>query len=305
MFASLFVAIEKKVTSVNGDLIRTGQKEFALNPFELETLANLVQALTAATEKIPAVVATGAAVPPLRVSAPATVLVVEKLASHWPYASRLPGLDLLRCMCAAESVAKYRGGRQGDSIVDLVIASATTGSSSADTKLVENSIMMALRAVVNLFATEPGRLVAAQHADKVVALMECVLGLSGKPVGDVQGPAGADNRNVLIALTSAAINFGVLAHEGASVSGKDGLVSDEALTLLLNVLGRVLTSQTDAEVVFRALVGLANIITVPGDGAYGQVAKALGASDWVKTVQSKASEDRVRGLAAAVVRQLG
>ncbi len=73
--------------------------------------------------------------------------------------------------------------------------------------------MMALRAVVNLFATEPGRLVAAQHADKVVALMECVLGLSGKPVGDVQGPAGADNRNVLIALTSAAINFGVLAHE--------------------------------------------------------------------------------------------
>ncbi len=89
------------------------------------------------------------------------------------------------------------------------------------------------------------------------------------------------------------------------MSGKDGLVSDDAPTLLLNVLGRVLTSQTDAEVVFRALVGLANIITVPGDGAYGQVAKALGASDWVKTVQSKASEDRVRGLAAAVVRQLG
>ncbi len=265
-----------------------------------------MELLASATEKIPAVIPAmagpaAAAAPPL-LSIPSEALdLVLKLVSHWSYASRLPGLDLLRCMCPAEAVAEYSDSRRG-SIVDIVIASATTGVGSADAKLVENSIMMALRAIANLFATEAGRSVVAAQADQVVALMECILGISPDAVGDVGGPIGVNNRNVLIALTSAAINLGVLAHsqEKAAAEAK---VGEEALTLLLNVVGKVLTLPADSEVAFRALVALAMVVDIP-NSQYAETAKSLGATDWVKGAQARAGEDRVRGLAGAVLRRL-
>ncbi len=301
----LYIAIEKKIISVNADLIKTGQKDFALNPHELDILAGLIKLLTAATETMPAVVpatatVAAAAAAQLQIPMPAIELVL-KVIGHWPYASRLAGLDLLRTMCPADTVAKYHDSRHG-SIVDIAIASATE-TGSADSKLVENSIMMALRLVVNMFATEAGRGVAAAQSDKVVALMECVLGISNQTVGDVKGPIGAHNRNVLIALTSAITNFGVLAHSEDRPAGA-ATVGEESLTLLLNVVGRVLTSQTDSEVVFRALVGLGNIISIPSDAEYAQVAKTMGADQWVKAARDRASEDRVNSMADAVLRLL-
>ena len=232
-------------------------------------------------------------------SEPALELVL-KLVKNWSYPNRLPGLDLLRCMCASEAVALYRDGQHG-SVVEVALASAA-GSGSSDARFVENSIMMALRVVTNMFATEAGRAVVASRADKIVALMECVLGISDADLGDLKGPVGANNRNVLIALTSAAINLSVLAYAEETLPGQKQQhgVAGAELALLMNIVGKVLTDQTDSEVMFRALVALGTLVSIPGDGDYLSMAKTLGAEEWVKTARKNASEDRVKNLVGVV-----
>jgi len=296
------LAIERKIKSLNSDLIKSGQKQYALNPQEEATLSELVEVLAASSGKIPSLVPASSAVsptaePPLSEEA---ISLVLKLIINWPYANRLPGLDLLRCMSSSTALAKHQEGRHG-SILDIVLSSvATTGG--ADVKAAENSVMMVMRTVANLFTTEAGRDLAAVNADKIVSLMECVVG-AGDSLGDLKGPVGLNNRNVLVALTSVAINYSVLAAADHKAAGTPR-VGEAALVLMANVLGSVLTAQTDSEIAYRALAALGNITSLPGDADYKETVKSLGAEKWLKTAQDKASEDRVRNLAAAVVRLL-
>jgi len=204
-------------------------------------------------------------------------------------------------MCSSRDVVRHDDGRLG-SILEIALSSALD-TGSAEPKTVENSVMMAFRAVANCFVTEDGRALAASQADQVLSVMECVTATAEPPVGGVKGPIGANNRNVLIALASAAINYGVLACTEQKARGSKG-VGEEALARLMHVLEKILTSQTDSEVVFRALVALGNLISIPGDGNYACTAKSMGAEAWVKTAQSKAGEERVRNLAGAVLRSL-
>jgi len=203
-------------------------------------------------------------------------------------------------MGPSAALARHQEGRHG-SILDIVLSSVTS-TAGADVKAVENSVMMALRTVANLFASEPGRDLAAAHADSVVSLLECVVGASDS-LGDLKGPVGLNNRNVLVALTSVAINYSVLA-AADSAAKSSPRVGEAALSLIANILGNVLTAQTDSEVAYRALAALGNIASLPGDANYRETVKSLGAEEWVKTAQARASEDRVRNLAATIARLL-
>lgn len=280
-----FEPIQKKILSVNANLIKNGDKEFAMDPSEQGILNRLITTLSSAT--------TGGESLDIPNDA---VEVVIKLTTKWAYPDRLPGLDLLRCMATSPSVATLTVPRVG-SIVQAVL-SAALHPEPATLPVNENSAMMALRAIANLFATPEGRAVAAREAPTVVAAMESIAGVASGSGSAAQPPIGAANRNVQIALTSVAFNYACLAFGQAKEQGGagGGGAGAEVSLLLCNILGKTLREQADGEVVYRALMALGMLLSVGGE--VRETANAMDASEWVRGAVARASEDRVKDVGA-------
>lgn len=284
-----FEAAVKKILSISATMISTGRKDTALNPTEEATLNRLTENLG---KTIPSVPATIPGTAPAATSQPLTVSehdlgLVLKLVGQWPDNDRLPGLDLLRCMATSPIVADFVDP-SGGSVIDVALRAAFHPDEG---KVVENCAMMAFRVVTNIFTTEQGRQVAYLNADKVVDYMECLVGISDTVF---KGPVGfPGNRNVLMAVTTAALNYSVL---GYLVSKKklalDGEVTPEVYGLMGNVLCKILKEQNDSEVNYRALVTLGTIASA----GHADVLKSVGADSAIKEA-SKAGEDRVKKIA--------
>jgi len=240
-------------------MLASGRKAFAFNPTDERVIQSLREALVK--------------------SQPITEEGFERIVrivANWDYADKMAGLDLLRCVASTPFVAQYTD-RRYDSVVDLAI------NSSLDTPTEgiqpnENCVMMAVRTIVNLFQSVEGRQVAANQVQTVTGYLERIVGLDAQPA------IGKYNRNLLIAVTTAILNYGILAH-------KSKAAADQALVKrFLDVLGTILTEQTDGEVVYRALVALGTWFTVqPGPSAE---AKA-----WVIGAVAKVEEDRISNIA--------
>ncbi|ROV88411.1 hypothetical protein VSDG_09225 [Cytospora chrysosperma] len=284
-----FEAAVKKILSISATMISTGRKDTALNPTEEATLNRLTENLGKAIPSVPATIpgtAPTATSQPLNISEHDLGLVL-KLVTQWPDNDRLPGLDLLRCMATSPIVADFVDS-SGSSIIDVALRAAFHPDGG---KIVENCAMMAFRVVTNIFTTEQGRQVAYSSVDKVVDYMECLVGISDTVF---KGPVGfPGNRNVLMAVTTAALNYSVL---GYLVSKKklklDGEVTPEIFGLMGNVLCKILKEQNDSEVNYRALVTLGTIASAGHAG----VLKSVGADSAIKEA-SKAGEDRVKNIA--------
>jgi phospholipase A-2-activating protein len=252
-------AIVNKILSTNQNMLSSGRKEFAFNP----TDERIMQALREALVKSQPIAEDG-------------FERIVRIVANWDYMDKMAGLDLLRCVAPTPFVAQYKD-RRFDSIVDLAI------NSSLDTPTDgiqpnENCVMMAVRTIVNLFLSDEGRQVAAKEAQTVVGYLERIVGLDKEPA------VGKYNRNLLIAVTTAILNYAVLAN-------KSKAAADQALVKrFVAVLGNVLMEQKDGEVVYRALVALGTWFTVqPGGGAE---AKA-----WVIEAVTKIEEDRIKNVA--------
>jgi phospholipase A-2-activating protein len=253
-------AIVSKILSTNQNMLASGRKEFAFNP----TDEKVVQALREALAKSQPIGQDG-------------FQRVVRIVASWDYGDKMPGLDLLRCVAPTPFVAQYKDHRY-DSVVDLAI------NSSLDTPTDgiapnENCVMLAVRTIVNLFLSEEGRRVAGEQAQTVVGYLERIVGLDQQPA------IGKYNRNLLIAVTTAILNFSVLASKTKAAADQD------LVKRFMAILGNVLTDQKDGEVVYRALVALGTLATaVPGvDGAE---AKA-----WVIGAVAKVEEDRIKKIA--------
>lgn len=270
-----FEPIQKKLLSVNANLIKNGDKEFALNPSEQGILNQLINTLSSAT-----------AGKPLNITND-SISVIIKLTTKWAYPDRLPGLDLLRCMATSPSVATLADPHIG-SLVQVVLG-ASLNPEPSTLPINENSVMMALRAITNLFATPEGREVAGREAAAVVSALERISGANSA------APAiGIANRNLQIALTSAAFNYACLAYGEAKK--QQGTVGAEAPLLLCNVLGKTLRDQSDGEVVYRALMALGMLLSIGGE--VRETAGTLGAGGWVRDAAAKATEGRVKDVGA-------
>lgn len=286
-----FEPVVKKITSISATMISAGRKDFALNPSEQTTLKTLTDNLGKYITTVPAIVpGTSTATPkPLPVGED-DLLLILKLASQWPDNDRLPGLDLLRCLVTSPAAAMIRDA-SGASAIDIAFGAAFNPS-NAGAKISENYAMMAFRVVANLFVSGEGRTLAAEHAEKVVEYMEALVGTSDTAFA---GPVGfPGNRNVLTAVTTAAINYAVLAY---LVSKKK--VQGEALTadvagLMANVMYKIVKEQSDPEVTYRALAALGTLAAA----GFGETMKSFGADDVVKGAKGdKTAEERVRNLA--------
>ena len=269
-------------------MISAGRKEYALNPTEEATLKQLTASLTAAASNVPTTVSATASVSSntLTISEQDLTLVL-KLVTQWPDLDRLPGLDLLRCIAPSPVIVQFQNARFA-SIVEVVLSAAFNVEGG---KINENCVMMAFRALANLFATEPGRALAAQKASDVVGYLEGVVGIDDSLV---KGPIGQTNRNVLVALTTTIINYVVLTHASQKRGAGGPSVDAVVLGLMGNVLGKVLREQTDSEVVYRALAALGTLAAIGGE--YKSAVTSFGAEGWVQTAISRASEDRVKDI---------
>jgi phospholipase A-2-activating protein len=279
--------VAKKLKSLNEKHLLAGNKHIAMNPDGVSRLEGVLQA-TLGT--------------PIQKTSPPALLEAQRsiymLVTQWPYADRLPALDVLRCFAAWPGSASLDDPKYGNLVgialrgaLDTQDPIAPSDTSLAEliktfdaSKLTINNVMMSLRTITNLFATPEGRTLAAAEATAIVNLLARIAGVEGD-----QGPVGADNNNLQIALTSATFNFTCLAFN------QKESVDLELLMLLCQVAEAVIRAQKDPEVLFRALMALGMVLAVGGDAR--DLARTLEVGEPVGEAAKKSGEARIKALA--------
>lgn len=271
--AAKYEPMFKKILSINSGLVAAGRKDISLNPSSqnaLETLKQALESNSIITDEL-------------------TISLVVMMCTQWDYADRVAPLDLLRCISTATATAKFKSPA-GHSLVKTAIAAALEDVPEGSQPN-ENCVMMALRTIANLFQTAEGRKLLAQPPETtaVVSFIGRVVGIRGQPA------IGAFNRNLLVALTTAAINYAILASKHL------GSISTDNQIRLSSSLALLLQKQTDSEVIYRALVAVGTLITVIGKAA--PEARSLSSS--IKAAKEKVSETRVQTIANECLSLLG
>jgi phospholipase A-2-activating protein len=253
--------IQKKIQELNQALINNGQKDLSLNPTELTVLASLCKHLESAdTTKSPQ-------------TDPHGLELAVKLSTAWPYKDRLPGLDLLRLLAVSPRTASfsYRGGN----IVDVLAAGAMEAQPPSD-----NNVMMAVRSFANLFESQEGRALAVSEFGKIQEIISTTISTS-------------TNRNLLVAATTVYINYAVY------FVAESHSTNFEHVLALVDTLGKILNTQADSEVVYRALVAVGTLLVVD-DEAKSAAKDVYGIEKSISTAVGKASDPRIRNIAAEI-----
>ncbi|KAI0839349.1 PFU-domain-containing protein [Hypoxylon sp. FL0890] len=263
--AAKYEPIFKKILSINSALVAAGRKDYSLNPPAQEVLATVRRRLEASQA----------------VMDEAAINLIVMMCTRWDYSDRLAPLDLLRCVATSPATAKFKSSGF-DSPVQVAISAALDGIPLGGQPN-ENYAMMAARTITNLFSSTEGRKLLAQPSEglRAVSFIDRALGIGGQPA------IGPLNRNLQVALTTAMVNFAVLA------SREPGSVSANIQVRLLTALAWILQKQTEGEVVFRALVAAGTLITVIGKTA--PEAKSLQSP--IKLGKDRSSEPRIKEIA--------
>lgn len=226
--------ITKKLGELNEKIISDGGKDVALDPKEFESVVALSNQLETSQQLADSpVVETG-------------VELIYRIATTWPVANRLPGLDLLRLLAAA---APFTAALEhnGHNVVSGIIASGVF-----DSPLNVNNAMLTIRMLANLFETETGRALAANTFDDIVSGVKSALVNSGN----------SPNRNLTIAIATLYINYAVyITSEGRAQTAE----SAERGLVLLEELTKIVTGEKDSEAVYRGLVALGTLVKASGE----------------------------------------
>lgn len=227
-------AIPKKIAELNSHLVSGGSKELSLSPSEIENVAALCSELdTSITLQESRLLET-------------SIPLVVKIATVWPAASRLPGLDLLRLLAAASPLTAS-SDPDGTNVISTVLSSGVF-----DPPVNANNAMLAARMLANLFETEPGRELAASNFDEVVQRVKSATSDAGRTA----------NRNLTVAVTTLYINYAVF------ITAKDRAESPESserALVLLDHLTKLVTQEKDSEAVYRGLVALGTLVISLGE----------------------------------------
>lgn len=259
--------ISKKLHEINEQLISSDSKEAALGPAEVQALGALCNQLESSQRLTES--------PLVRNS----ITLLFKIATVWPPACRLPGLDLLRLLASATPMVAtldYNGE-------DLI--SGIRSGGIFDPPVNVNNAMLAVRMMANLFETEAGRHLTVRNFDQILAMIQPVLDSSG----------GAPNRNFIIAVATLYINFAVFSttegRESAPESSERGLV-------LLDRLTKMLAEEKDSEAVYRCLVALGTLIKGLGDEVKGAAKEIYDVGKILDRISgtSVGKEPRVKGV---------
>lgn len=257
-----FPKLQKKVQELNQTLIANKEKDTALilTPAELTTLDNLRKAIDSKSTQ----------------PVPGALDLVLKLSTSWPYKDRMPGLDALRLLAATKEAATYRTS-VGHNIIDAAIHGATEVQPPA-----ENHLMMAVRAFANLFDTPEGRELAGKEFPKVQALVK-----------STNMADASKTRNLSVAVSTVYINYAVLFLSDPTA------VAVEHINDIMDTLTTILKSQTDSEVIFRALVATGTILMVE-DSIKELLTTGFDVEGAISAADRKLKEPRIRNLVAEI-----
>ncbi|KAI0476587.1 ubiquitin homeostasis protein lub1 [Xylariaceae sp. FL0804] len=255
----------KKILSVNSAVVASGRKGISLNPQAQDIMTQVRQTLE--TNR-PVVDETA-------------IKLIAMMCTQWDYSDRLAPLDLLRCTATSPAVASFQSPDSASTV--QIATSAVLDGIPDGSQPNENCAMMALRTIANLFQTKEGRKLLSQPTEalKTVSFMDRVLGIGGQPA------IGPYNRNLMIAMTTAMVNYAVLANKEL------GRVPNSVQIRLLSALALVLQKQNDGEVVFRALVAAGTLITAVGKGT----PEARSLASTIASTKDRVSDPRVKDIA--------
>lgn len=259
--------IAKKLQELNEKILAEGDKSIALNSTEVEAVVAVCAQLEN-TQKITdsSIVEFG-------------LPLIFNIATKWPVANRLPGLDLLRLLASATPMT---------ATVDYDGADLVTGVLSSgvfDASLNVNNAMLAVRTFANLFETEAGRKLAIQNFDQLLAGVKSALANVGS----------TPNRNLTIAVATLYINFAVyLTSEGRAQSPE---AAEQGLGLL-DALTKILSSEKDSEAVYRGLVALGTLVQAMGADIKGAAKEIYEVESLMTRISSSAlgKEPRISGV---------
>jgi phospholipase A-2-activating protein len=197
-----------------------------------------------------------------------------KAATQWPADKRLPALDMLRLVLIFEEPTAHIVSPEQNFVSSLTESGVFTESSPP------NNTMMAIRCVSNLLQTDKGRMLASTEFDQIHPLLSPFLASS--------------NRNLIIALTTLYINYSVL------LTSENN--ADRALSLL-DDLSKILTTATDSEAVYRALVATGTLLSLGPDFCEaGRDILQIG--DAVSHAERKVKEPRIKNVIAEIREKL-
>ncbi|KAH7081244.1 WD40-repeat-containing domain protein [Paraphoma chrysanthemicola] len=200
--------------------------------------------------------------------------LLVKAATQWPADKRLPALDMLRLVLVFEEPTSYIVSSEQTFLPALAQSGVFDESSPA------NNTMMAIRCLSNLLQTDKGRALASSEFDQIHPLVSPFLQSS--------------NRNLIIALTTLYINYSVL------LTSENN--ADRALSLL-DDLSKILTSATDSEAVYRALVATGTLLCLGPDFCEaGRDILQIG--DAVSQAEQKVKEPRIKNVVAEIREKL-
>ncbi|KAJ5107822.1 hypothetical protein N7456_004497 [Penicillium angulare] len=226
--------ITKKVQELNEKVLAEAGKDVALDPTEVDAVIALCNQLESSQKLADSpVVESG-------------VPLIYRIATSWPVANRLPGLDLLRLLAAA---APFTASNEysGDNLVSGIIASGVF-----EAPLHVNNAMLTVRMLANLFETEAGQALAINTFDQIMSGVKSALANS----------AEAPNRNLIIAVTTLHINFAVYITSGGRAQTPE---SAERGLVLLEELAKTVSGENDSEAVYRGLVALGTLVKSLGE----------------------------------------
>ncbi|KAL1596645.1 WD repeat protein Lub1 [Paraconiothyrium brasiliense] len=250
--------IFKKLQEFNQALVNDGSKGLSMNPSDVEQLNGAVSLLEKGSAKD---------------IDPSAIDLIVKAATEWPEDKRLPGLDLLRLLFAAEEPVAYLTTEQ-----NILHRLANSGVFAPTSPL--NNTMMAVRSLSNLFKTDVGRAVAGNEFDQIHESVSAFL--------------TTPNRNLIIAITTLYINYSVL------LAGDNN--ADRVLSLL-DDLNKILHGAKDSEAIYRALVATGTLLSLDSDFCEAgrdilQLPSAISAAE------KQAKEPRVKNVVAEIREKL-
>jgi phospholipase A-2-activating protein len=144
----------------------------------------------------------------------------------------------------------------------------------------ENHVMMAVRSFANLFESLEGRALAVSEFDKIQEIISTTI-------------SSSTNRNLLVAAATVYINFAVY------FVSEIYTTNFEHVLALVDTLGKILNTQTDSEVVYRALVAIGTLLTL-GDEVRSAAKDVYGIEKSISTAVGKATDPRIRNVAAEI-----
>ena len=263
--------IIRKLQELNEKLISESGKDVALNPSELETVVALCGHLES-SPRLPDSPVVESGVP-----------LIFKIATSWPIANRLPGLDLLRLLAAATpftAIAEYNG----DNMIEGILSSGVF-----DSPINVNNAMLAIRALANLFETAAGRSLVMNAFDQILNSVKLALVNAGNP----------PNRNLTIAATTLYINFAVYLTSDGHAQSPD---SAERGLVLLEPLIKIVSEDKDSEAVYRGLVALGTLVKALGAEVKSAAREVYSLNSVLTrvTVSSPGKEPRIKGILSEI-----